>query len=217
MNAGCFTDVALQARFDEVVRHHVATDVTVVIAAKQEAPSLGRVIDRARAFASTIVVAVGRSTDGTAEVAASRGALVIDDRGRGKGDALRCAIPRVETPVTVFLDADGSHDPEDIPLLVGPILADEADHVTASRLKGGSSELHGGFERILPSGRQLVHHRLHQLAIWLPVERQPERLPRRSHLYPETARPARGHDDYRAGDDHEDAARRLAHGRSSEP
>ena len=36
--------------------------------------------------------------------------------------------------------------PEDIPLLVEPILADQADHVTASRLRGGSSELHGGFD-----------------------------------------------------------------------
>ena len=146
MNAGCFTDTALQARFDEVMRSHVATDVTVVIAAKQEALSLPGVIDRVRPFASTVIVAVGRSTDGTADVAASNGAIVLHDNGLGKGDALRCAIPKVQTPVTVFLDADGSHDPGDIPLLVAPILADEADHVTASRLRGGSSELHGGFD-----------------------------------------------------------------------
>ena len=59
---------------------------------------------------------------------------------------MRRAIPHIRTPVTVFLDADGSHDPEDIPLLVEPILAGEADHVSASRLRGGSSELHGGFD-----------------------------------------------------------------------
>src|SRR6185503_7893558 len=53
------------------------------------------------------------------------------------------------TPITVFLDADGSHDPEDIPLLVEPILSGRADHVTASRLRGGSSELHGGFDEFL--------------------------------------------------------------------
>lgn len=146
MSAGCFTDSALQARFDDAMRHHVATDVTVVIAAKQEAPSLGAVIERTRPYASTVIVSVGRSTDGTADVAAQHGARVVHDHGRGKGEALRCAIPHVKTPVTVFLDADGSHDPEDIPLLVGPILADEADHVTGSRLKGGSSELHGGFD-----------------------------------------------------------------------
>ena len=71
---------------------------------------------------------------------------MLADGGRGKGEAMRRAIPHLRTPITVFLDADGSHDPEDIPLLVEPILADRADHVSASRLSGGSSELHGGFD-----------------------------------------------------------------------
>ena len=48
--------------------------------------------------------------------------------------------------VTVFVDADGSHDLCDIPRLIEPIRQGEADHVTASRLLGGSSELHGGFD-----------------------------------------------------------------------
>jgi dolichol-phosphate mannosyltransferase len=82
-------------------------------------------------------------------VAAARGAIVLQDGGRGKGEALRRAIPHIHGPVTVFLDADGSHDPEDIPLLVEPILAGDADHVVASRLRGGSSELHGGFDEFL--------------------------------------------------------------------
>ena len=59
---------------------------------------------------------------------------------------MRRAIPHIRRRSTVFLDADGSHDPEDIPLLVEPIVEDAADHVTASRLSGGSSELHGGFD-----------------------------------------------------------------------
>jgi dolichol-phosphate mannosyltransferase len=51
--------------------------------------------------------------------------------------------------VTVFIDADGSHVPEDIPRVVEPILSGTADHVSASRLMGGSSELHGGFDEFL--------------------------------------------------------------------
>ena len=73
----------------------------------------------------------------------------MDDGGIGKGEAIRRAIPHIRTPITVLLDADGSHDPEDIPLLVEPIVAGDADHVTASRLRGGSSELHGGFDEFL--------------------------------------------------------------------
>lgn len=146
MNVTCFTDAVIQAQLDDAVSRHVATDVTVVIAAKQEAASLGAVVERARRYAGEVLVVVGRSTDGTSDVAAEKGAVVMHDNGRGKGEALRCAIPRLTTPITVFLDADGSHDPEDIPLLVEPIAADQADHVTASRLRGGSSELHGGFD-----------------------------------------------------------------------
>jgi dolichol-phosphate mannosyltransferase len=149
MNVTCFADALTRARLDGAVRHHVAADVSVVIAAKQEAPSIGDVIERTRRYASAIVVVVGTSTDGTGTVAEQSGARVLSDGGRGKGEALRRAIPHVRTPVTVFLDADGSHDPEDIPLLVEPILADQADHVAASRLRGGSSELHGGFDEFM--------------------------------------------------------------------
>ena len=149
MNVACFADGLIQSRLHHAATHHVAADVSVVIAAKQEAPSIGAVIDRTRRYANEIVVVVGQSTDGTADVAAQNGASVLPDTGRGKGRAIREAIPHIRTPVTVFLDADGSHDPEDIPLLVEPILAGEADHVVASRLRGGSSELHGGFDEFL--------------------------------------------------------------------
>jgi dolichol-phosphate mannosyltransferase len=149
MNVACFADGVTRSRLDHAAAHHLAADVSVVIAAKQEAPSIGGVIERARRYAGSIVVVVGHSTDGTGDVAARGGASVIADGGRGKGEAIRRAIPLITTPVAVFLDADGSHDPEDIPLLVAPILAGEADHVAASRLRGGSSELHGGFDEFL--------------------------------------------------------------------
>jgi glycosyltransferase involved in cell wall biosynthesis len=146
VNVTCYSDAVIQAHLDRAGATHVATDVCAVIAAKQEAPSLGGVIERTRRYAATVICVVGASTDGTAEVAQRHGAVVLSDGGRGKGEALRRAIPHIRTPVVVFLDADGSHDPEDIPLLVGPILEDASDHVTASRLRGGSSELHGGFD-----------------------------------------------------------------------
>ena len=146
MNVTCFTDSAVRAHLEHAVARHVAGDVSAVIAARQEGPSIEGVIRRARRYVGEVIVPVGLSTDGTPEIAERSGARVIQDGRRGKGDAIRRAIPLIRTPVTVFLDADGSHDPEDIPLLVEPILAGEADHVSASRLRGGSSELHGGFD-----------------------------------------------------------------------
>jgi glycosyltransferase involved in cell wall biosynthesis len=146
VNVVCFTDATIRAHLDHVVAHHVAADVSAVIAAKQEASSIGDIVTRCREYVGEVIVVAGHSTDGTSELAERSGASVLQDGGRGKGEAIRRAIPHIRTPITVFLDADGSHDPEDIPLLAEPIFNNEADHVSASRLKGGSSELHGGFD-----------------------------------------------------------------------
>jgi glycosyltransferase involved in cell wall biosynthesis len=120
--------------------------IAVVIAAKDEAATIADVIRRCRPFVDEIVVVDGHSRDQTPGIAASEGARVVTNRGRGKGDALRVGTRDVSSDITVFIDADGSHVPEDIPRLVAPIAAQAADHVSASRLKGGSSELHGGFD-----------------------------------------------------------------------
>ncbi len=149
MTITSFAGAAIQAHLDEAAARHAAADVSAVIAAKQEGPTVGDVVRRTLRYAGGVFVVVGQSTDGTADIAGRCGATVVADGGKGKGEALRCIIPRIATPITVFLDADGSHDPEDIPLLVAPIAEDRADHVSASRLIGGSSELHGGFDEFL--------------------------------------------------------------------
>jgi dolichol-phosphate mannosyltransferase len=123
--------------------------VTVVIPAKNEEKTIGEVVEKARKFAQEIIVVDGHSTDATPSEAQKRGAIVVCDHRKGKGDAIRQAIPRISHEITVFMDGDGSHDPDDIPRLVEPIVKDEADHVSGSRLLGGSSELHGGFDEFL--------------------------------------------------------------------
>lgn len=121
----------------------------MVIAAKNEARTIGPLVERAFAYARAVIVVDGRSHDGTASIAAAAGAVVLTDCGRGKGEAMRLGIAAVATEIIVFLDADGSHDPDDIPRLVAPIVDGTADHVSGSRLMGGSSELHGGFDEFL--------------------------------------------------------------------
>ena len=104
------------------------------------------VIEQCRPFGDEILVVDGHSTDRTREVAQSAGVRVVLDNKKGKGAALRHVVQYVAGDIIVFIDADGSHDPRDIPKLVAPIVNNEADHVSASRLIGGSSELHGGFD-----------------------------------------------------------------------
>jgi dolichol-phosphate mannosyltransferase len=125
------------------------TCVAVVISAKNEAPSIGDIIDRTWPHCDDLIVVDGHSTDGTAEIALAHGARVVTDNGKGKGDAIRVGIAAVGCEVIVFMDGDGSHDPADIPRLVAPIKQGKADLVIGSRGMGGSDELHGDVEKLL--------------------------------------------------------------------
>ena len=131
--------------------------VTVVIPAKDEEGLIGEIVDQVKPYADEVLVVDGHSRDRTAEIAIARGARVIEDGGQGKGEALRLALARAEGEIVVFIDADGSHDPQDIPRLVAPIRAGESDLVIGSRGKGGSDELHGTLEQFIRySGSQVI-------------------------------------------------------------
>lgn len=123
--------------------------ISIVIAMLNEEEGLPELLTECRKYAAELIGVDGHSKDHTAEIAAKAGAKVLYDNGRGKGDALRVAIPHIRGEITIFMDADWSHDPADIPKLIQPILSGEADHVTGSRLLGGSSELHGGFDEFM--------------------------------------------------------------------
>jgi glycosyltransferase involved in cell wall biosynthesis len=96
-------------------------EVTVVIAARDEAAAVGAVVRGVREIlgpgASVLVVDDG-SVDDTAAVAEEAGAQVIVSDRRGKGAAMRAGIAASAAPRLVFIDADGQHDPADIPALL---------------------------------------------------------------------------------------------------
>ena len=123
--------------------------VTVVIPTKNEEGLIAEIITAARPHAAEILVVDGHSTDRTRDIAAEMGARVVLDAGRGKGEALRRSFVEARHDILVFIDADGSHEPKDIPLLVEPIRRGDAELVIASRTRGGSDELHGTAEQLL--------------------------------------------------------------------
>ena len=119
-----------------------AARVDVVIPAWNEEGSIGRVIDALPpGWVRQVVVADNNSTDYTADVARKFGAVVVPAKRQGYGSACLAglayleALPGAEHPdVVVFVDADFSDHPEQLPLLVEPILAGEADLVLGSRM-----------------------------------------------------------------------------------
>jgi glycosyltransferase involved in cell wall biosynthesis len=136
----------------------VPTDkITIVIPTRDEEGLVGEIIDAVRPYGDEVLVVDGHSRDRTRDIANQRGARVILDRGNGKGDALRLALDEAAGDIVVFIDADGSHEPRDIPAMVAPIIAGQADMVVGSRGKGGSDELHGTLGQLIRYvGSQLI-------------------------------------------------------------
>ena len=108
--------------------------VTVIVPALDEAGTIGALIERLPGPADRVVVADNGSTDGTAALAAAAGARVVHAARRVYGRACLAGIAAApDSDVFVFLDADLSERPEELPRLVDPILRNEADLVLGRR------------------------------------------------------------------------------------
>jgi glycosyltransferase involved in cell wall biosynthesis len=87
-----------------------------------------------------LVVVDNASTDRTADVAREHGAVVVEEDRPGYGSACLRGLEHLgvtEPPdIVVFLDADFSDRPEELPRLIAPILSGNADLVIGSRVLG---------------------------------------------------------------------------------
>ncbi len=111
--------------------------VSVIIPALNEERSIGAVITAIPEWVDEIIVADNGSTDRTAEIARMLGARVVTVAKRGYGSACLAGISALrKSDVVVFLDGDFSDHPEEMRLLVDPIISGDADLVAGSRVLG---------------------------------------------------------------------------------
>ena len=115
----------------------------ILIPALDEEESLALVLDALPIDEDLrVVVCDNGSVDRTPQVAVAGGAFVVHEPVRGYGAACLTAMAEAkrrgidDDDVVVFLDADFSDDPTELPLVVGPIQRDEADLVVGSRVRG---------------------------------------------------------------------------------
>jgi glycosyltransferase involved in cell wall biosynthesis len=96
--------------------------VLAIIAALNEEEGVGLTIAELRQYLDKpwVMVVDGKSSDRTVEVAKNLDAEVIYQEGRGKGDALACAIRQVNADVdyVVFTDADYTYPAEYVPKMI---------------------------------------------------------------------------------------------------
>jgi len=111
--------------------------VVIAIPAFNEEKSIGALVLQARKYAERVIVCDDGSSDLTGEIAAKVGANVIrHERNRGYGAALLSLFERtkeIDADIVVTMDADGQHDPSEIPTLIRPILRGDADITVGSR------------------------------------------------------------------------------------
>ncbi len=110
------------------------------IPAFNEELTIAKVILQAKKYVDKVLVVDDGSTDMTAEIAKALGAEVIrHEENLGYGAAIRriLQVARSENAdALVILDADGQHDPREIPKLLKPLMKNEADIVIGSRFLG---------------------------------------------------------------------------------
>jgi glycosyltransferase involved in cell wall biosynthesis len=121
--------------------------VVVGIPAFNEEQTIGRVVLEAQKFANKVIVCDDGSTDYTAKIAESLGADVIKHvKNGGYGSSIKSLFERAHefnADVFVTLDADGQHEPNEIPFVIKPIVEEKADVVIGSRFvhENGTAEM----------------------------------------------------------------------------
>ena len=108
------------------------TAVDVIFPCLNEEAALPWVLSRLPDGYRAIVVDNG-STDRSAEVARSHGALVVSEPVKGFGSAAHAGLLAASAPVVAFCDADASMDPADLPLVTAAVLAGTEDLVLGRR------------------------------------------------------------------------------------
>ncbi|MEO8391364.1 MAG: glycosyltransferase family 2 protein [Chloroflexota bacterium] len=144
--------------------------ITVIIPALNEAGNIRRLLTEIPpasalgASSLTALVVDNGSTDATAAEAANNGAVVISEPRRGYGYACAAGVKAApDADVYVFMDGDGSFDPAEMPLLLQPIVAGDADLVLGTRtahIAPGAMPPHQQFGNQLVSALMRLFYRL---------------------------------------------------------
>ncbi|WP_434522586.1 S-layer glycoprotein N-glycosyltransferase AglJ [Halorubrum sp. AS12] len=131
-------------------------DVCVLLPTMNEAETVARVVEDFRdAGFEEVLVIDGGSTDETQSIAREAGARVVEQSGRGKGQAVREAVrDHVDASYVLMADADATYDAADADAMLEPLLAGDADHVIGNRF---ADMRPGAMTRLNQIGNRLIN------------------------------------------------------------
>lgn len=122
----------------------IRPELSIVLPAKNESQGLATLLPTLRAMfpSAELIVVDDGSSDDTAQVAESYSAKVVSHLyAKGNGAAVKTGARNATGNVIIFMDADGQHKPEDIPVLLGK-LAEGVDMVVGARTQGSQAGMH---------------------------------------------------------------------------
>ena len=125
--------------------------VSIVLPAKNESAAIGQTLAQIQQLqlAHEIIVVNDGSTDQTKQVAETAGAKVVTHPySKGNGAAIKTGARTATGDIIVFMDADGQHDPQDIPRLIEKI-EQGYDLVVGARQKGSQASIGRGIANAL--------------------------------------------------------------------
>lgn len=113
--------------------------IAVLLPAYNEEIAIASMIVLSSKYADEVIVIDDGSTDNTVEISEKVGATVLHHNvNRGKGVALKTGFDYAKDfDIVVTIDADGQHNPDEIPNLIQPIIDGDADIVNGSRYLDG--------------------------------------------------------------------------------
>lgn len=138
-------------------------DVCVLLPAYNEGETVADVITGFHNQGlDNVLVVDGDSEDETVAVAREAGARVVEQRGEGKGQAVREAVTEhVDSRYILMADADATYEPTDAPALLEPLQEGEAEHTIGNRFadmqSGAMTRLNRLGNRLINRAFRLVH------------------------------------------------------------
>jgi glycosyltransferase involved in cell wall biosynthesis len=140
-------------------------NIAIIIPALNEEDALQQLLaELPRDFAQWIIVVDNGSTDRTAAVARSAGAIVASEPTRGYGRACLKGLQTASdlgAEILIYMDGDGSDDPTDLPMMLEPLKEGRAEFVIGSRVDKRSEK--GAIPPQARLGNWLVSHMISTL------------------------------------------------------